>query len=50
MAITGFPHVDFDKICVERSGFPNCGEGIFGGVAGGSPMADAKDGSDSDLA
>jgi hypothetical protein len=35
---------------MERSGFPDRGEGIFRGVAGGSPMTDAKDGSDSDLA
>ncbi len=50
MAVAGFAQVDFDEICVKRSSFPNSGESIFGSVAGGSAMTDAKDGSDSDLA
>jgi hypothetical protein len=49
MAITGCPDIDFNQICAKGPGFPNGGEGIFRGVAGGSPMTDAKDGSDSDL-
>ncbi|HRB82561.1 MAG TPA: hypothetical protein PK614_09925, partial [Nitrospira sp.] len=40
----------FDEIGVKRAGFPNSGESVLGGVAGGSPMTDAKDGGDSDLA
>lgn len=50
MAVAGCAKVDFDEICVKRAGFPNSGEGVLGGVAGGSPMTDAKDGGDSDLA
>lgn len=50
MTVAGFAYVDFNEICVKRSCFPNSGEGIFRGVAGSSPMTDAKDGSDSDLA
>ena len=50
MAVTGCPQVDFDEIGAKRAGFPNSGEGVLGGVAGGSPMTDAKDGGDSDLA
>ena len=49
MAVVGFPQIDFNEIRVERSGFPDSGEGIFRGVAGSSPMTDAKGGSDSDL-
>lgn len=49
MAVAGRPHVDFNEICVKGSGFPNGGEGILGGVAGGSPMTDAKDGRDGGL-
>ena len=50
MAVVGFPQIDFNEIRVEKSGFPDSGESIFGSVAGGSAMTDAKDGSDSDLA
>jgi hypothetical protein len=49
MAVAGCAKVDFDEICVKRAGFPNSGE-CSRGVAGGSPMTDAKDGGDSDLA
>lgn len=50
MAVASGAQIDFDEICVKGSGFPNPGEGILGGVAGGSSMTDAKDGGDSDLA
>jgi hypothetical protein len=50
MTVAGRAEVDFDEICVKRAGFPNSGESVLGGVAGGSPMTDAKDGGDSDLA
>ncbi|HQY57070.1 MAG: hypothetical protein WBB60_00615 [Nitrospira sp.] len=50
MTVVGCAQVDFDEICVKGSGFPNRGERILRGVAGGSPMTDAKDGGDSDLA
>ncbi len=49
MAVVGFPQIHFNEIRMERSGFPDSGEGIFRGVAGSSPMTDAKGGSDSDL-
>lgn len=50
MTVAGCTEVDFDEIGVKRAGFPNSGESVLGGVAGGSPMTDAKDGGDSDLA
>ncbi len=49
VAVAGRPYVDFDQVCVKGTGFPDGGEGIFGGVAGGSPMTDAKDGRDGGL-
>jgi hypothetical protein len=49
MPVRSFPQIDFDKVGMAGSGFPNGRQSVFGGMTARTPVTDAEEGCDDDL-